>query len=443
MKFRPHISSALSISTALTAITVFTSCATLESKRIIIDEQNSIPDFATSPSSTDYSDTLNLSSIAERVVKNNPQLLAARLKIAEANGRLHQSGRLENPTLGISTSKIIPGYEAELEVSFAQRFPITNKLSLQKRVSADQLLIAREEIKIAEQGLISAAQLLAVEALHLDNQQAQIDNQIASLQKVTAFIQKAAALGELSSLDAAQTELKIQTLRIQKEQHTNSRILLTNKIKKYIGLPASEPLTVTGSLPPLSIPSRSLLLSNRADFRAKALEFQHSKSSILLEQSKRYDDVEVSVLGALGREEDAPDGLETEGTIGVGLSIPLPFYNKNEGNISAATAKAQRNLLERSALASEIRLQVATHKQEMQSWSSQNEAIKTKLLPTAKKTSVDLETAYKLGQGDFISFLKSKNQELEIQNSLIENNLKFYQARIKYFAALGESTSAL
>ena len=287
----------------------------------------------------------------------------------------------------------------------------------------------------AQRNLAERFRIWTLKAVH-------IDKQISSLQKVTTFIDEAAARGELSPLDSAQTKLEIQTLSIKKKQLAEERSLLTTRLKQYIGMPASKPLNLSGSLPSLSVPSRSLSLSDRADFRAKALEFQHSKSNILLEKSKRYDDVEVSVLGALGREEDAPEGLENEGRIGVGLSIPLPFYDKNEGNIAAANAKAQRSILERGALASEIRLQVATHKQEMQAWLARNASVRNELLPLAEKTSADLEAAYKNGQGDFTSFLKSKTQELALRTSLIDNNLKFHQARVKYFAALGKSKSA-
>lgn len=421
---------------------LLSSCASLEKKRIVLTDEADLPKFSTKLQATDYSSSLSIRSLANRVSNNNPQLRAAKLKIAEATGKLSQAGRRSNPKLGIGVNKSVPGSEGELEVSFSQRFPITNKLSLEKRVSADQLLIAQEEIKAAEQQLITAAQLIAVEILQLSSQKAHINKQISSLQTVTTFIDEAAAAGELSPLDSAQTKLEIQTLSIKKKQLEGERSLLTTRLKQYIGMPASKPLNLSGSLPSLSVPTRSLSLSDRADFRAKALEFQHSKSNILLEKSKRYDDVEVSVLGALGREEDAPEGLESEGRIGVGLSIPLPFYDKNEGNIAAAKAKAQRSVLERGALASEIRLQVATHKQEMQAWLAQNTSVKNELLPLAEKTSADLEAAYKNGQGDFTSFLKSKTQELALRTSLIDNNLKFHQARVKYFAALGKSKSA-
>lgn len=445
MKYRPLISKTiyrLKLPAICSLSIISASCAHKIKPRIVINDAADLPVFSNSLKSVNTSSSLNISSLASRVSNNNPQLRSAKLKIAEAQGRVIQSGRMDNPNLGIGVSKGIPSSEGGLEVSFSQRFPITNRLSLEKRVSGQELRIAAEEIKVAEQSLISAAQLVAVEILHIRKKQDNLDSQIASLDKINDFISAAAQRGELSSLDAAQTELEIQTLKITKNQLASEKQSLILNLKQYLGLNAAAPLDVSGNLPSTSLPSRSLALTNRADYRAKTLEISHSKSNILLEKANRYDDVEMSISGGLSREEDAPEGLETEGSVGMGLSIPLPFYNKNEGNIQTATAKTQRNITEQKQLADAIRLQVASQKQEMQNWLSNNQAIKSNLLPLADKTSEDLDTAYRNGQGDFTSLLKSKNQSIQLKSQLIDNELKFHQARVRYFAALGTPHSA-
>lgn len=401
-----------------------------------------LPNLSHYSSPTNMSGVVSIQSLAERVRKNNPQLRAASLKLAEAQGRVIQSGRLSNPTLGIGVNKTIPGTDGGIEVSFSQRFPFTNRLSLEKRVSKDALKIAREEIKVAEQALISSAQMIAVEAIQLRKQQRFINKQISSLEKLASFIEGAAERGELSPLDASQTRLEMQTLKIKQKQLASEQAVLTTQLKQYIGLPANRSLTVTGNLPSTRIPSHALSLWNRPDYRAKSLQAQYAKSNILLEKSKRYDDYELSISGAAGAEEDAPEGTEAEAEVGLGISIPLPLYNKNEGNIKTATATAKRNLLEKSALAKEIQVQVATARKEMQTWLTQNNSIRNELLPMANKNSDDLEAAYRAGQGGFTSLLRSKNQALDLQYKLLENDLKFQQARVKFFSALGAPNSA-
>jgi len=403
---------------------------------------NDLPAFKLHQKSIDRSTTVSLSGLASRVRRNNPHLRAAQLLISEARGRLSQAGRRANPTLGLGLNKSIPSRsEGSMEVSFSQRFPVTNRLSLEKRVSKDALMMAHEEVRIGERQLIAGAQEIAVQVLSLRQQMKLLDVQIGALSKVANFITEAAERGELSVLDAAQTKMEVQTLKAQKGQYQREINLLMVKLKSYLGLSPQSPLSLRGSLPSESIPQRSVVLSNRSEYRLKALQINHAKSSVLLEKSKRYDDVEASIAGGISREEDAPDGLETEGTVGVGLSIPLPWHNKNEGNIAAATARVKRLMLEKNALAADIRQEVAKYQAEMQLYQSQATAVRTQLLPLAEETTQQLKQAYLNGQGDFTSFLKSKNRQLELQSQLLKINQSFQQARVRYFAALGQENS--
>ena len=441
----PNFFMKLSLLVSLTAGgIVLSSCQTMQSYKKLPMQvtDRDLPAFKLHQKSINRSSSVSLSGLASRVRRNNPHLRAAQLRIAEARGKLSQAGRRANPTLGLGLGKSIPGSEGGMEVSFSQRFPVTNRLSLEKRVSKDALLMAQEEVHIGERELITGAQDIAVQVLSLRQQMRQLDAQVASLSKVSAFINEAAARGELSVLDAAQTKMEVQTLNVQKGQYLSEINLLMVQLKSYLGLSPQSALSLSGSLPPVSIPQRSVVLTNRSEYRLKSLQIKHAKSGVLLEKSKRYDDVEASISGGVSREEDAPDGLETEGVVGFGLSIPLPWHNKNEGSIAAAIARAKRLLLEKNAVASDIRQQVARHRAEMQLYRGQSTAIKTKLLPRAKKNTQQLEQAYLNGQGDFTSFLKSKNRQLELQSQLLKINQSFQQARVLYFAALGQENSA-
>ena len=77
---------------------------------------------------------VSLKSIPDRVSKQNPSLAAARYRIAEAQGRHHQSGRRNNPELELDFAH--NGYfnEGEINIGITQRFPVTNRLALEKAV---------------------------------------------------------------------------------------------------------------------------------------------------------------------------------------------------------------------------------------------------------------------------------------------------------------------
>ncbi|SHJ35880.1 Outer membrane protein TolC [Rubritalea squalenifaciens DSM 18772] len=384
---------------------------------------------------------VSLAELANRVASNNPQLRAARMRIREAQGQVVQSGRLSNPELGVGLNKSIPGSEGGMEVSFSQRFPVTNRLALEKRISKQQLAIAAEEVKTAERDLVAKAQEIAVEIILLRQKRSELNKQASLLETLANFITEAANRGELSPLDANQAQVEASSIKSKMNQLQSEENILLGKLRAYIGLSAGSPLSLSGSLPSARIPSQALALQNLSEYRAKQLEIEQAQQAIALAKANRYEDVEASTFASIDREEDAPEGLETEGVIGIGVKIPLQFYNRNEGNIASARARAARITLEKDALALELKQNAANFRTEMNGWISQNENITSSLIPLAQKNSKQLETAYRNGQAPFTSLLKARNQELDLENTKLENLAAFHKARVRYFAAIGKTSS--
>lgn len=391
----------------------------------------------------DQSSTLDMSGIATRVSRNNPQLRAARLRILEAQGQVVQAGRLSNPELELDLNKNVQSSEGGLEITFAQRFPITNRLALEKHISAQQLAIAKEEVKVARQALSTQAQILAVQIQHNRQRVSYLKKQSDVLNEFAQLIEDSAKEGILSSLDATQAKVEAATLDAELDRIRTEEAILLNKLKAYIGLNPARPLQLAGTLPKLKMPTSKLILGNRPEYRAKLLEIGQSQQQIALAKANRYQDVEGRLFTSVDREEDAPEGIETEGSVGVGVSVPLNFYNKNEGNIQSARAAATRIDHEKSALALSIQQEVATEHAEMQSWLNQAQKLNSKLLPLADENADQLEKAYRNGQAPFTSVLKARSQQLALQSQNLNHQQAFHTARVRYFAAIGQQDSAL
>ena len=186
-----------------------------------------------------------------------------------------------------------------------------------------------------------------------------------------------------------------------------------------------------------------LSLSNRPEYRAKLLQIEQSKQQVALQKANRYQDIEGRAFTSIGREEDAPEGFETEGEIGFGVSIPLQFYNKNEGNIQTAQARSMRISSEKSALALAIQQEAAIERAEMKSWLSQSKNLTSTLIPMAAKNAEQFDTAYRNGQAPFTSVLQARSQQLTLQSQNIDHLEAFHKARVRYFAAIGRTQSAL
>ncbi|MFC5049352.1 TolC family protein [Rubritalea spongiae] len=428
------------IATTLSGALALSACSS--TPELIIAKPEAADLSLSKDSPVNQSAKLKLCDIATRVSSNNPQLRAARLRIQEAQGQVVQAGRLSNPELEFDLNKNVKTSEGGLEVTFAQRFPITNRLRLEKHISSQQLAIAKEEIKVAQRALITQAQILAVEIIHKRQSAAYLKQQSAILNQFAKHIEDSVQEGVLSSLDANQAKVEAVTLESQLDRVRTEEDILLNKLKAYIGVDPARPLQLTGSLPTLKMPSATLILGNRPEYRAKLIEINQSEQQIALAKANRYQDVEGRIFTSVDREEDAPEGLETEGSVGVGVSVPLNFYNKNEGNIQSARASATRIVKEKEALALVIRQEVATQHAEMQSWLNQTQKLNNRLLPLADDNAEQLEKAYSNGQAPFTSVLKARSQQLALQSQNLSNQQAFHTARVRYFAAIGLEKSS-
>jgi cobalt-zinc-cadmium efflux system outer membrane protein len=108
---------------------------------------------------------VSLASIGNRIRAQNPDLAAARLRIQEAVGRMNQSGRLANPEIEAGLEHNPRFREGKFEVGVSQRFPITDRLRLEKDVSLTELKASEAEVREVERQLTGQAREAVVKVL--------------------------------------------------------------------------------------------------------------------------------------------------------------------------------------------------------------------------------------------------------------------------------------
>lgn len=381
---------------------------------------------------------VSLKSIPDRVIKQNPSLAAARYRIAEAQGRHHQSGRRSNPELEIDFAHNAYFNEGEVNIGITQRFPVTNRLALEKAVSLTALKGAQAEVRNVERQLIAESKQILIKTLAIRKQKQLLKQQAEVAQQLADYISQAAAKGEGSILDAGQAKLEAALFANQIRQLDAEAAALTGSLKPLLGMSVSEPLAISGSLPEIPAPQRSLNASQRPDLHAANFAIQEASEAAALERARCREDIELSLSGGVGRSEDAPEGFETEAQFSIGVKIPLPFWNKNEGAIQEADARKLRREKEATALVSEIRHEAATAHAEMSEWAKLSAEISTTLLPLAQNQADIANQAYREGQGDLQSTLRTREQLLQLASSRLNALRDFHLAKTRYDAALGQ-----
>jgi cobalt-zinc-cadmium efflux system outer membrane protein len=381
---------------------------------------------------------ITLPTTAARVRSDNPDLAAARLRINEALGRMTQSGRLANPTLETAIEHDPRYRQRKFEIGFSQRFPITDRLRLEKQITSTLYKASEAEVREVERGLVVQAQEAVVNVLAIRQRRKLLGEQAGAAKEFSSFLAESAERGEGSSLDAGMAKLETASLAVEMRQLDAAEAAAVGALKPLLGLPPGGIVHVGGELAAPVLPKAGVDPSRRPDFQAAKLDAIAAGQGVALEQAKRYDDVEAGLVAAAERTEDVPEGYDKEALIGLRFKIPLPLWDKNEGGIAEAEAKKERKRLEAVALARSIRLEAETTRSEMEEWAKLTRELSDALLPQAEEQARLSDEAFRKGQGDIQTVFRSREKRLQLAAARLDALREFHLARVRHEAALGQ-----
>lgn len=380
---------------------------------------------------------LTLSSVGSRALQNNPELTAARLRIEEAKGQLRQAGRLENPELGVEYRKETGTRMRSAGVSLDQKFPLTARLRLEKQVAAKDVAAAEIEVRDAERKLVAQVEALAVKLLAAQSQIALRQQQQALADKLAKFSADRAAKGEISALDASQAAVESQQVKVDIGHWQTEQTSFTGELKQALGLTPDDSLTLSGELTPPQMKKGKPDLESHPVLAGAEVRKQQAEAEVLLSKAKRVEDITVGVLAEREKELDEPVGYENNTFVGVRVSIPLPFWNRNEGDIAAKQAALLRAQLEIKAQRLSLEHEAANARKEMISHAEFARETHDVLLPLVQTQAAKLEQAYQQGQTDLLTVLRVRDQVLKLQTTALDSLRDYHLARVRYESAIG------
>ncbi|OCW25974.1 TolC family protein [Pseudomonas sp. S3E12] len=368
--------------------------------------------------------TLTLDAALQTAFANNPDLAAAQWDIEIAAGGRQQAGLIPNPvaswdaedtrrdtrttTLKLSQTLELGGKRGA-RIDVATRAQDAAALALEQRrntLRAEVIegyygaLRAQERLDLAQRSLALAERGLVV-----------------ANGRVTA--------GKSSPVEATRAQVQLSEIRLELNR---AHMGLTDAYRRLAASTGSAATdfqalaTPSHSTPPL--PSATHLLARleqTAELRLAELQIVQNEARVGLEKAQRIPDLDVSI----GSQYDAS---VRERVNLVGVSMPIPLFNRNQGNVLAATRRADQARDLRNA--AELRLRTET-RQALDLWQTANSEVRAfnqQILPAAQSAVDSATRGFEMGKFNFLDVL-------DAQRTLIA-------ARTQYLAATAQATDA-
>ena len=300
--------------------------------------------------------------VALMTVITSPRLRALRDQRGVAQAQVVQAGLLPNPQLGYTLDQQVGNNDPMLinGGSVGLSWEVTSLLGYRDRLAAAKSTAGALDLVIAwqEWQAAQAARLAAYRVLSLESRLPLARETEADLADALALAKKAHALGHRTTADlAASTEAwsLAQDARFTLEQELTAQKI---GLALALGLPADVPLKLKAGPDFPELPTGADTAANlldglekrRLDLVALALGYESTEASLRAAVKAQFPKIGLSFARA--------HDTSNVKTHSYGVSVDLPLFDRNQGQIAAGTATRQQLFDEYVARVAEARAEV-------------------------------------------------------------------------------------
>ncbi len=380
-------------------------------------------------------EAVRLDVLVAQALAENPELKFYEAEIGVAKGERRTAGAWVNPEVSgeVGRKRVsgdVSGEGTAWAVSVQQSFEWPGRVSLRKA-------IADRQVKLAEAGLEQFRAALAAQvrrkgyALFAAQRREAAAAEIAGRgeELVATIVQRepagVAPLVEMRAIEAA----VIKRRRVASEAAHEAQEALF-ELNQLCGRPIGERVLILESTSAfVDLPSVDELIRRAAqgnfELRQREIELTQQGFKVRLSENEAWPTITV------GPQFSTEKAADKETVAGVAVSLPLPLWNRNGGNIDAAKARrsqAQTSLrLAQREVERKLRTHAADyalHRKEMARWNP-------KVADQLREAATLADRHYRLGAVPLSTYL-------EVQSSYLEALEAIYATQADALNALAE-----
>jgi cobalt-zinc-cadmium efflux system outer membrane protein len=362
-----------------------------------------------------------------RAMGDHPSLAAANEATRAADALARQSGLRPNPTLDLQLEDFGGGGPlngvsgAQATYTLSQKIELGGDRKARVNVASRQAGAARLRADLSALDLREAVELAFVEA---QGAQALVDVATARLAVARDFATAVdRRVRAARDPEAARARVAARLAETESDSATAAARAEAAKaaLASYWGgagdfAVESETFFATPERATDSTPAPDLALAEAERDSAAAL--------VDVERAKRTPDPELRGGFRQLREID-------ESAFIVGVSVPLPVWNRNSGAIAAANAEKRRAELAVAARERELARETAFLSAQSAAARKEVDAYKTRILPASERALRETSRAYGLGGLSYIEVLDAQSALTEARTREIAALLSFHRADIR------------
>lgn len=375
---------------------------------------------------------LTLAQAMGLALERNRELASLDKEIAALGGATLQAGLWRNPELAIDVEDIgasgAQGLQRFTTLRLGQLIELGGKRSARLTAATLAQEVARQEYEAKRVELLARVADAYTDVLGAQERLNLAEQNLRLAQNALDAAAKRVQAGKAAPVEETKSGVAQASARIELEQTRRELTAARKKLSLLWGDPAAEFGQARGSLATtVRLPEFATLIErvrNSPAALTAAKRIEQRKALLDLEQARRVPDITVNA--GVRRYSESRDQ-----TTLVGVSIPLPLFDRNQGNLREAHARLDKAEDEHAAISLSLQSELAQTYEAVAAADQRIRVLRDEILPAARTAFELANRGYELGRFSFLEML-------DAQRTLFQNQALYLQALVSYQKLVNE-----
>jgi cobalt-zinc-cadmium efflux system outer membrane protein len=373
----------------------------------------------------------------------------ARADILQANLRsnpvFYQDGQLlQYPGSSTQFSRAAPGGPSQVDTNITYPFDISFKRQARTVVATRAERVLEAQYQDAIRNRIDDVYGAYVTALGARQTVVYSVKSVEGYEKLTTLTRELHDRGQvpLADLNLVENRLRIARLGSRDAKAAYRRAKLDLGSLMNLSLEEIEKFELRGTIqdtapppPPLDT-LRKIALVERPDVAAYRLGVSMAEASVRLAKANAFSDV-YGLWQPYTYQNNAPYGLRSQVSWAIGVTIPLPVYNRNQGGIERAKINVNQSQVQLSDAERQLLIDVEKAVQEYQVTKRLVEELRTDVIPDAAQVRDAAQRLWQGGETSLLNFLQAQLDYNDVVKQYVDTAVRHRQSMLDLNTAVG------
>ena len=390
--------------------------------------------------------TITLRQALASALMRNPELRAFSWEIRAREAAALQAGLLHNPTIGFDLQDLgtsaspngVPQPQGTLQLS--QIIELGGKRTKRREAAALSRDLAGWDYESKRIDLFTQVAQGFTNLLRAQQQRNLTEETVRLAEETARVVSERVRAGKVSPIEEIRANVALASAGIERDRAEKALEVARRRLAATWGSVIPQFEKAEGTLGPVSpIPSLAQLaerISQNPELARWSTEIAQRRAAIGLERSRAVPD--LTLMGGVRRYETTGDNVFI-----IGLSLPLPLFNRNQGAIQEARDRLTKGEEERRAAEVRVGSALSETYRALSSAHAEVTSLEKSVLPGAAQAFEAVNEGYRLGKFGLLDVLDAQRTFFNARAQHLRALAEYHQAVAEVERLIGEPLEAV